>query len=158
MVNFSDNIKVIQEIKSKNKEIVFICIGTDKHVWDSLGPMTGSFIKLNSEATVYGFLDNPVTAINVESVSNEIYSKHKDAIIIAIDIAIVPENELEYDKVVHIKKGGLKPGLGTGKELKRVGDYSILYYVVKSDLSNKQIRNPFNGAVEIMNIIQDIIN
>ena len=63
--------EMIQEEKErKNKRgIVFLCIGTDRSTGDSLGPLIG--YKLNqmkiSKATVFGTLERPVHAMNLEN-------------------------------------------------------------------------------------------
>ena len=43
-------------LKSK-KEVIFLCIGTDKIIGDSFGPIVGHFLKQNNY-TVYGDLEN----------------------------------------------------------------------------------------------------
>lgn len=149
---------ILREIKelSKEKEIIIVCIGTDKHVWDSLGPMVGSMLK-DYHVKVYGNLNDPVTAMNVEELNEMLDEVHKEAIIIAIDIAVT--NKEDLNKKVFIRRGGIKPGIGVGiKNLSLIGDYSILYYVYKENMNNKRIRNPYNGALEIVNIIKNLIN
>lgn len=157
MKYYGDN-DILLEIKelSKEKEIILVCIGTDKHVWDSLGPMVGSMLE-NYNIKVYGNLNDPVTAINVENLKHVLDEIHKEAIIIAIDIAVT--SRLDLNKKIYIRRGGIKPGIGVGiKNLSLIGDYSILYYVYKENMNNKRIRNPYNGALEIVNIIKNIIN
>lgn len=147
---------VLKEIKelSKEEEVVIVCIGTDKHVMDSLGPMVGSMLEKYHIKT-YGNLNNPITAINVEEVKEEVERVHMDSIIIAIDIAVTVRPEL--DKKIHVRRGGIKPGTGVGiTNLSPVGDYSILYYVYEKNMDNERIRNPYNGALEMMEVIKSI--
>lgn len=149
---------ILLEIKeiSKEKEIILVCIGTDKHVWDSLGPMVGSMLE-NYNIKIYGNLNDPVTAINVENLKHILDEIHKEAIIIAIDIAVT--SRLDLNKKIYIRRGGIKPGIGVGiRDLSLIGDYSILYYVYKENMNNKRIRNPYNGALEIVKIIKKIID
>ena len=51
----------------KEEDVIIVCIGTDKHVWDSLGPMVGSMLQ-DYNIKVYGNLNNPITAMNVEEI------------------------------------------------------------------------------------------
>lgn len=153
-----NNEKMINEIKTNAKDIIFVCIGTDNHVWDSLGPIVGSMIKEKiTNIKSYGDLNNPVTAINVDNIKETLDMYYPIATIIVIDIAV--SNKFNLNKSIYIKKGGVKPGLGVGVEnLKIIGDYSILYYVFEEDMNNKRIRLPFNGAVEIVKVIEQILN
>lgn len=108
-------------------DIVLVCIGTDKCVGDSLGPLVGTdlekWIKRTKKQNVYiyGTLNNCVTALNLKQVLSDINLRHKNAFIIAID-ACVHSNVGE----IKIKKGAINPGSGVGKELDKVGDLSIL--------------------------------
>lgn len=153
-----NNEEMIREIKALAKEIIFVCIGTDNHVWDSLGPMVGSMIKDKvGNIKVYGDLNNPVTTINVDNIKETLDIDYPIATIVVIDIAV--STKINLNKSIFIKKGGVKPGLGVGvKNLKRIGDYSILYYVFDEDMNNKRIRLPYNGALEIVKIIEQILN
>lgn len=158
-MNFEkNNENIIKEIKSLNKEIIFVCIGTDNHVWDSLGPMVGTMLKeKNFDVEVYGDLNNPITTINVDSVKETLDIERPASIIIAIDVAV--STKIDLNKCVYVKKGGVKPGLGVGvKNLKVIGDYSILYYVFNEDMGNKRIRLPFNGALEILKVVERLLN
>lgn len=157
-MKYYGNSEVLSELKelSKDKELIFVCIGTDKHVWDSLGPIVGSMLA-NYDIKVYGNLNDPITAMNVEYLKHQIDDIHQDAIVIAIDIAVT--NKLELNKKIYVRKGGIKPGIGVGiKNLSLIGDYAILYYVYEENMSNKRIRNPFNGALQIIDIIKYIID
>lgn len=67
----SDTKRVLVEILNSlmagcNQKPVFICIGSDRHILDCLGPLTGSMIKEKEpQAIVFGTLDNPVHAKNI---------------------------------------------------------------------------------------------
>ena len=110
--------EMIQEEKErKNKRgIVFLCIGTDRSTGDSLGPLIG--YKLNqmkiSKATVFGTLERPVHAMNLEN--------YMAVLIVAVDASVGNREHVGY---VTLGKGALKPGLGVSKELRSVGDIFI---------------------------------
>ena len=140
----------------KEEDVIIVCIGTDKHVWDSLGPMVGSMLQ-DYNIKVYGNLNNPITAMNVEEIKEKIEIIHPDSVIIAIDIAVT--DNIEFNKKVYIREGGIKPGIGVGiTDLSVIGDYSILYYVYKKDMNNERIRNPYNGALEVVKILEYILD
>ncbi len=62
-----------EEMKGGKKGIVFLCIGTDRSTGDSLGPLVGYKLlerglkgKAFRQAAVFGTLDRPVHAMNLE--------------------------------------------------------------------------------------------
>ena len=117
--------EMIQEEKErKNKRgIVFLCIGTDRSTGDSLGPLIG--YKLNqmkiSKATVFGTLERPVHAMNLENYMAVLRTCYQDDLIVAVDASVGNREHVGY---VTLGKGALKPGLGVSKELRSVGIYS----------------------------------
>lgn len=70
---------VFQEIRPE-RDIIFFCIGTDRSTGDSLGPLVGTqLIKKNLPAErVYGTLDRPVHAINLDETLSEAVLRHRD--------------------------------------------------------------------------------
>lgn len=102
----------------KNKEIVFLCIGTDRSTGDSLGPLVGTMLK-EMGYDVIGTLDDPTHALNLQERTAAI---PKGKTIIAIDACLG-----KVDNIGKIKFGigGLKPGAGVNKDLGTVGDYFI---------------------------------
>lgn len=73
-------------------------------------------------AIVFGSLEHPITALNVEQIYNEIKSSYPYHPIIAVD-AFAGNGKADEIKIVN---GGIKPGLASGKNLTRVGDVSII--------------------------------
>ena len=118
--------EMIQEEKErKNRRgIVFLCIGTDRSTGDSLGPLIG--YKLNqmkiSKATVFGTLERPVHAMNLENYMAVLRTCYQDDLIVAVDASVGNREHVGY---VTLGKGALKPGLGVSKELRSVGDIFI---------------------------------
>lgn len=103
---------------------VILCIGTDRLIGDSLGPLTGSLLekKAGRSFSVYGTLHDTVHACNLTKTLSQIKKKHPYSTIIAVDASL----GLEY-KVgsVFIRPGSLKPGMGVSKNLPAAGDISI---------------------------------
>lgn len=106
------------------RPIVFVCIGTDRSTGDSLGPLIGTFLeeKKPSPFFVYGTLEDPIHAVNLEEKLNEIKKKHINAFIIGIDACLGRLKSVGY---IQIKKGPVKPGAGVNKELPEVGHMHI---------------------------------
>ncbi|MCG8539365.1 MAG: spore protease YyaC [Clostridia bacterium] len=107
-------------------EIIILCIGTDRSTGDSLGPLTGYKMKkvLNrfKNIHVYGTLDEPVHAKNLEDHIKTIYSSHKKPFIVAIDACLGKVDRVGFLTVSH---GPIKPGAGVKKNLPPVGDMHI---------------------------------
>lgn len=112
-----------KETKEKRR-VVFLCIGTDRSTGDSLGPLIGYKLKQMrlSGAVVFGTLDRPVHAMNLENYLEVLKTCYQDALIIAVDASVGNHEHIGY---VTLGKGALKPGLGVSKELRAVGDIFI---------------------------------
>ncbi|KGT39447.1 MAG: spore protease YyaC [Weizmannia coagulans] len=110
--------------KSINRELVVVCIGTDRSTGDSLGPLTGTFLEETGLAcfNVYGTLDKPVHALNLEENIERIYQKHHDPFIIAVDACL---GKMKSVGMIQIGDGPVKPGAGVKKDLPPVGDIHI---------------------------------
>lgn len=147
-------------MKSLNdKKTVFICIGSDKHHYDCLGPLTGSLLKLNGYKYVYGELGDPVNSSNLDKYIKLINEKYNNDLVIAIDAAKTAK--IENDGLVVFRKKGVKPGEGVGKDLPVVGDYSILYVVYKDKFDNSDgtsLGFAFDGAKAVLEKIKEIVN
>lgn len=102
----------------KGNDIHFLCIGTDRSTGDSLGPLIGSKLVSMGYTNVSGTLDDPVHAQNLAEENEKI----KDKTIIAIDACLGP---LSAVGKIRVRKGHMKPGAATNKDLGTFGDYSI---------------------------------
>ena len=119
--------EVIRERIQENT--VILCIGTDRCIGDALGPMVGTFLENSSfRLPVYGTLEEPIHAVNLEQSISKIEKSHPNAFFIAIDACLGEENAIGH---IHIKKGPVYPGKGVGKKLPGVGDISIVGIVDK---------------------------
>ena len=109
---------------SNHQPVVVVCIGTDRSTGDALGPLVGT--KLHNKDTfpffVYGTLDDPVHAVNLEEKLKKIQAEHPGAFIIGIDACL---GRLNHVGMVSINDGPVKPGAGVNKQLPPVGDMHI---------------------------------
>ncbi len=113
------------ESKTENAQnIVILCIGSDRATGDCLGPIIGYKLeKLQyKNLAIYGTLNKPVHAKNLESTLDMIKSKYDNPFIIAIDASLGKDKHVGY---VTLAEGSLKPGIGVDKELPQVGDICI---------------------------------
>ena len=107
-----------------------VCIGTDKCIIDSLGPLVGTLLlKDDFNGDVYGTLNKPVHAMNINEYIKKIRKKNYDKII-AIDACL---SNRKNQGIIEIKEGPITPGKGIGKLLPEIGDISIIGVVDSSD-------------------------
>ncbi|WP_053217729.1 spore protease YyaC [Virgibacillus senegalensis] len=106
------------------KEIVVVCIGTDRSTGDSLGPLTGTLLneRTNKMLSVYGTLSDPIHAVNLEEKMEMIEARHPDAFLIAIDACL---GRMDSIGSVILSPGPLKPGAALKKPLPDVGDIHL---------------------------------
>jgi putative sporulation protein YyaC len=108
---------------SKCKNLVIVCVGTDKVFGDALGPLVGTRLKQDlypENIHIFGTMNNPVHALNIHSYKKRI-DKIKDAFVIAVDAALGPNVGN-----ISIREAPLKPGAGLKKKLPQVGHISII--------------------------------
>lgn len=112
--------------KPPYKELVLLCIGTDRSTGDALGPIVGyklsNSLSMYNYVHLYGTLDEPVHAKNLEENIKAIYSSLSNPFIIAIDACLGKIDRIGY---IAVNKGPLRPGAGVNKNLPAVGDISI---------------------------------
>lgn len=103
---------------------VILCIGTDRMIGDSLGPLAGSLLEscAGTRFSVYGTLRRTVHALNLPEVIEEIKKDHPDSTVIAIDASLGPIRSIGS---VFVRSGSLHPGAGVRKQLPAAGDISI---------------------------------
>ncbi len=111
-------------IAAQERPVVVMCIGTDRSTGDSLGPLVGDMLvkwKLTG-VHVFGTLENPVHARNLEETLLKAVEAHPKAYIVAIDASL---GILDHVGCISVGQGPIKPGAGLKKELPAVGDMHI---------------------------------
>lgn len=116
--------KLAQLLPSGIQPIVFVCIGTDRSTGDSLGPLIGS--KLSEKGTsyfhVYGTLDEPIHAVNLQEKLDYIHQTYRNPFIIGIDACLGRVKSVGH---ISVGEGPVKPGAGVNKDLPPVGNAHI---------------------------------
>lgn len=106
------------------KNLVIVCVGTDRSTGDALGPLVGtSLSKWNSPLFhLYGTLDEPVHAVNLQETLDKIYFLHEHPFIIAIDACLGRNSSVGC---IQVTEGPLHPGAGVNKKLPPVGNIHL---------------------------------
>ena len=124
---------LLTEINTVSASPVILCIGTDRIIGDSLGPVTGSILtyrisgrsalsELSDRIFVYGTLSAPVHALNLDETLREIKKKHPYYPVIAVDASL---GSLPYIGTAYVRSGCIQPGAGVRKRLPAAGDIAI---------------------------------
>lgn len=115
--------------KNKNsivseRPIIVMCIGTDRSTGDSLGPLVGDMLRKYKTPSVhiYGTLESPVHARNLEETLSKALSLHSDAYIVAVDASL---GTVDHVGCISVGVGPIKPGAGLKKDLPPVGNMHI---------------------------------
>lgn len=129
----------LMECNKEHKTPIFICIGSDLVLGDSLGPLVGTLLrKRNIRSYIYGTLNYPITAKEVSYAKTYLKEAHPKSISIAIDAAIGSSDDVG---LIRVLDKGLKPGLGVDKNLGVVGDISIIGVVASKSIQNYNLFN-----------------
>ena len=129
----------LSSIVRNDKKPIFVCIGSDLVLGDSLGPLVGTLLRKKSvSAYVYGTLNSPITAKEVNYAKMYLSELHPESVGIAIDAAVGSPDDVGLIKVIN---KGLKPGLGVDKKLGTIGDVSIIGIVASKSLQNYNLYN-----------------
>ncbi len=123
-------IKIGSFLAEHMNNAAIVCIGTDKCIIDSLGPLTGTLLmKENIKADIYGTLEKPVHAMNISEYVKNLKKKNYDCII-AVDACL---SNKKNQGIIEVREGSITPGKGIGKFLPEIGDVSIIGIVDSSD-------------------------
>lgn len=160
LFHFSDSLeKLIRKKYTKDKKLIFLCIGTDRATGDSLGPVLGYKLSRLSmpEAAIYGNLSQPVHAQNLSATLEQIHAEHSRPFIVAIDASLGRKEQIGY---ISLKTEGIYPGQGVNKKLPKTGDISITG-IVNTDTSLNQLllqTTRLNTVVQLADFICSAIS
>lgn len=115
---------MIQKGLYNNRQIILLCIGSDRATGDCLGPIVGyKLSKLHQKNIVlYGTLEKPIHAKNLADTISHIKRTYNNPFIVAIDASLGTTKHIGY---ITLGEGPLLPGAGVDKALPPVGDISI---------------------------------
>lgn len=109
---------------TRKRPAVILCIGTDRSTGDALGPLIGTHLsRLNlPQLNIFGTLDEPVHATNLQDTIQSIQRSFVNPFIIAIDACL---GRIDSIGCITLADGPLKPGAGVHKQLPEVGEAHI---------------------------------
>lgn len=119
---------LLEKHNYRNRDIVLICIGSDRATGDCLGPIVGHKLGIHERHFgkkgfhLYGTLEKPIHAKNLEATINFIHLYHPEALVIAVDASL---GVVEHVGYITLGEGSLCPGVGVDKTLPSVGDIFI---------------------------------
>ena len=140
-----------------NSPFVVVCIGTDRCIGDSLGPLVGYNLKnLDVRYPVFGTINEPIHAMNLEEKLELLKANYPDHSIIAVDASLGNKKSVG---TIQFREGPIYPGKGVGKKLPPIGDYSLIGVVDTMDKFNNanihQVRLSF--VMEMADVITDCL-
>lgn len=108
----------------ENQQVIVVCIGTDRSTGDCLGPLVGTALARYKSPWfhLFGTLDDPVHAVNLQETLSSIYSLYDNPFVIGIDACLGQSSSVGC---IQVANGPLKPGAGVHKELPPVGDIHL---------------------------------
>ena len=137
--NFVQDFSIVLREKIKDLEIsklIFLCIGTDRVIGDSFGPLVGYKLKYlfkdEQNIKVIGTLNNIICTHNISKIIKDINNTYPESFLIAIDAALSNKNNI--GKIV-VSNNSINVGSGLNKSKIYVGDMSIKG-IVSRRLSN----------------------
>lgn len=129
LIRFSNSLRGLLEKHScSERDIVLVCIGSDRATGDCLGPIVGHKLAAHERRWkkrgfhLYGTLEKPIHAKNLETTISFIQLYHPDALIIAVDASL---GVMEHVGYITLGEGSLSPGVGVDKSLPAIGDICI---------------------------------
>lgn len=137
MQNFKDYVNSLKLNIGDNdiNKLCFVCIGTTDVIWDSLGPIVGTFLeeKIGKNNVIGNIKNNICNEKDLRKYRLKINNKS----IIAIDTAIVGK---DLHGEIFISKKPITMGLALNKPKGKIGNISIKV-AIKKDLPKKEIIN-----------------
>ncbi len=114
-----------EELKNgSKKEVLILCIGTDRSTGDSLGPLIGYHLRRRrlKHIQVLGTLNQPIHAMNLRETLVLLKQYYPYHLIVAVDASVGIGTRAGC---ITLGRGAIRPGLGVSKELCPVGDLFI---------------------------------
>lgn len=120
-----DAVNNLRQSFSESKALpVILCVGSDRVVYDSFGPLTGTYLteRYAVRAFVYGTLRYPVHALNLTAAADLIERRHPNAFVLAVDAALGEQQNVGR---ILLLNHGVKAGSARNLDLPTVGDMAV---------------------------------
>ncbi len=126
-MNFREYVSILKRKIKTKEQVIFVCIGTSDILWDSVGPLVGSYLKEKIQ-NKYIIGDMNRNICNKKDLIFY-YPRLKNKYIVAIDVAI--NNQLHND--IYVSNNYISMGTALNKNKGNIGNLSI-----KAGISNWQ--------------------
>lgn len=169
--NFVQDFSIVLREKITGVEIsklIFLCIGTDRIIGDSFGPLVGYklnyLFKNEDNVEIIGNLENKICLHNIEKIMQDIKNTYEIPFVISIDAAF--SNKMNIGEIV-VSKNSINVGSGLNRKNIYVGDMSIKGVVSKNlnnpkynfkSLQNAPLSLIMNMADSVAQGIRHVIN
>ncbi|SIQ05970.1 putative sporulation protein YyaC [Peribacillus simplex] len=115
--------QIARILRATSKEIIFLCIGSERSTGDSFGPLVGTMLREKQVPYhVFGTLADPVHALNLKSVLKEIKKQFNNPFIFGIDACLGGYHQIGS---IFLTEGPFSPGEAMNKSLPELGDYHL---------------------------------
>ena len=105
------------------REILVVCIGTDRSTGDSFGPFTGSLLRSSSQYPyIYGTLLYPIHRQNFIRETACLYDRFADPYIIAVDASLGDRDRIGS---IRVRSGSIRPAAAFTDDLPAIGDLAV---------------------------------
>ncbi len=158
--DFSETLCGITENISYSN-IVFLCIGTERLIGDSFGPLVGNRLtSLLSDAdklNVIGTLENNISLSNINEVLGNIRNTYSNPFVVAVDAALSRPEQI--GKII-VSEGQLSLGSSLNRKGIQVGDMNIRGIVGRNCMNANQnliiLQNvPLSRVVNMADIVSN---
>ncbi len=127
----------IAYLNKEFRDLILLCIGTDKITGDCLGPLVGSKLKQrNFPYPLYGTLEKPLHAGNLTEKLPQISTAHPNACVLAIDAAVGSKKHIG---LISLSCQPLFPGKGVSRPLDPIGNISITGIINECSASSEML-------------------
>ena len=135
-------------------KICIFCIGTDRCIYDALGPLVGHKLSKRKIVTrnvnLIGTLRQPAHALNLDDMRKRI---PKNSLVIAIDASVGSDESLG---LIYVSNSKVSPGSGTNKDLGSIGDISIKAITI-SHSDSLLFGNPSSTRLSFVNNLSEAV-
>lgn len=147
-------LKYMKTTNFENCTPIILCIGTDRATGDCLGPLVGDMLmNYSDDFLVFGCLQEPVHALNLQDTIHHIKTEFKNPFVIAIDASLGSFDHIGY---VTVSNCPIAPGKGVHKKLPEIGDVSITGIVNISGKNPHLLQNTrLNTVMQLAGCIAD---
>lgn len=138
---------IYQYRNQKFSDVVILCIGTNKLIGDSIGPIVGQKLKeekMKEKISVYGDLKQSINFKNAKTVLEKIFKSYQKPFIITIDSALGTERMVS--KIV-VNKGIIRIGKSLGRSICYPSHITIKGVVGEN-------KNTYDDNIKILNEVE----